>query len=322
MQILDDHGSVNRTTDVIDYLYHLVLAEPAITSVASEIKPDPQLWGSSGLHFSASHRYSGEPLLLKVNVAANQLWWTRVLADTHPSLLPRVYATGDRVGAERLGWVAWERVASGLHPGWQGREFDMLLEAGVAFQIASRELAPAAQAAGVLGELQVEQLASWLEQGIRRDAPGPASQVRDRLSDDWAWVNKVCETEVCHGDLHMANALCRDDPPNGTALLIDHHPARMPWACEAAKPEILNAEPGRIGCRGLIAKQAAIRARQGLSAPSGTELARLQAIVLGWWAIFMWGAVGPSPDPNWRAKDTWHAENRAYIIAAAATGSY
>ena len=80
----------------------------------------------------------------------------------------------------------------------------------------------------------------------------------------------------------------------------------------------LNAEPGRVGCRGLIAKQAAIRLRQGLNTPAGAELERLQAIALGWSAIQMWAAIGPSPDPNWRSKDTWQAENATYIAAAAA----
>lgn len=92
----------------------------------------------------------------------------------------------------------------------------------------------------------------------------------------------------------------------------------MPWACEPAKPEILNAEPARIGCRALVARQAAIRARLGLSAPTGAELERLQTIVLGWWAIQSWAYVGPSPDPTWRARGVWHAENSAYISAAAA----
>jgi hypothetical protein len=92
----------------------------------------------------------------------------------------------------------------------------------------------------------------------------------------------------------------------------------MPWACEAAKPEILNAEPSRLGCRSLITKQAALRARRGLSVPAGSDLVRLQAIVLGWWAIQTWGYIGPSPAPTWRSRDVWYEENRAYITAAAA----
>jgi hypothetical protein len=318
MQLLDASNCVIKTREVIEHLHRLVLADPAITSVVSEVEPDPQQWGQSALHFSARRIGSGEPVLLKVNVARDQLWWTRNLAQVYPELLPQVFATGEHVGDAQLGWVLWERVQGGLYPGWQGREFDMLLEAGVKFQAASRTLAHSAQAAGVLSELRVEDFAGRLEQGVRRAAPGPADRVLERVFEDWAWVNDVCETEVCHGDLHMANALCRDEPPGGEALLIDHHPTRMPWACEPAKLEILNADPARPGCRGLVAKQAAIRLRLGLSAPAGADLTRLQAIVLGWWAIQMWAAVGPSPDPNWRAQRTWHSENGAYIAAAAA----
>jgi hypothetical protein len=317
MQLLDETDRIIKTHQVIAHLHTLVLAEPAITSLVSQLEPDPQPWGRSALHFSARLMSSGAPALLKVNVATDQLWWTRLLAQEYPALLPHVFAAGEYVGGQKLGWILWERVRGGLHPGWQGREFDMILEAGVRFQVASRKLAHSAQAAGLLAELHVEDLAERLEQGVRRAAPGPAKRVLRRVFEHWAWVKESCETEVCHGDLHLANALCRDEPPGGEALLIDHHPTRMPWVCEAAKPEILNAEPSRTGCRGLVAKQAAIRSRLGLSAPTGAELERLQAIVLGWWAIQTWAYIGPSPDPRWRARKVWHDENRAYITAAA-----
>lgn len=318
MQLLDERGSIIRAPEVLDALQQLVRAEPAISGRATAIALDPQAWGSSGLHFSARMIDTGEPALLKINVPRDQLWWTERLARDCPDLIPRAFASGAALGGERLGWVIWERVRNGLHPGWQGREFDMLLEAGARFQVAARDLAPDAQAAGALAILRVEDLAERIEHGVRRAAPGPAETVLRRLAEDWAWVTQICEAEVCHGDLHMANALCRDDPPGGAALLIDYHPIRMPWACEPAKPEILNADPARAGCRGLVAKQADIRARLGLSAPTGAALARLEAIVLGWWAIQMWAYIGSSPDPGWRARHTWHTECSAYIAAAAA----
>lgn len=318
VQLLDDSNRIIRSNDALAYLVRLVLTESAITSHVTDLAPDPQPWGASALHFSARLTASGQPVLLKVNVADEQLWWTRALAASFPEQLPQVFAMGDHLCDERLGWVLWERVRGGLHPGWQGREFDLLLDAGVRFQLAARTLADSAQAAGAIDELDERQLAELLEQGVRRGAPGPASRVLDRLSAHWAWVTATCETEICHGDLHMANALCRELPPNGTALLIDHHPTRMPWACEPAKPEILNAEPSRAGCRDLVTKQAAIRQRYGLAVPADADLARLQAIVLGWWAIQAWAYVGPTPDPAWRAPHVWHAENAAYISAAAA----
>ena len=102
MQLLDDRGCVVKTCEVVEHLHHLVLSEPAITSVALEIEPAPQPWGQSALHFSVRLIGSGEPALLKVNVARDQLWWTRSLAHAHPELLPRVFASGERVGTASL----------------------------------------------------------------------------------------------------------------------------------------------------------------------------------------------------------------------------
>src|SRR5689334_14026054 len=126
MQILDESHNIIKTQAVIEHLHGLVLADAAITSVVSKIEPEPQTWGSSGLHFSARLRKSAEPVLIKLNVPRDQLWWTRSLAQSHPELIPRVFAAGADVGGERLGWVIWERGQEGLHPGWRGREFDML----------------------------------------------------------------------------------------------------------------------------------------------------------------------------------------------------
>src|SRR5215213_9060159 len=100
MQFLDARGCVLKTRSVVELLHQLVLAEPAIMRVAAEIAPDPQPWGSSGLHFSARLIGSGAPALLKINVARDQLWWTRSLAHAHSELLPRVFASGENVGTE------------------------------------------------------------------------------------------------------------------------------------------------------------------------------------------------------------------------------
>ena len=89
MQILDARRCIIKTPAVLAYLHRLVLAEPAITSHVSDIQLDPQPWGQSALHFAGRHTRTGEQVLLKVNVAADQLWWTHALAHAHPQLLPR-----------------------------------------------------------------------------------------------------------------------------------------------------------------------------------------------------------------------------------------
>jgi hypothetical protein len=318
MQIHDAQGRIIRTPEVTQHLHRLVLADPVIASLAEAIEPDPQIWGSSGMHFAARLVGSGEPALLKLNVPHDQRWWSAALGGAQPDLIPRIAGVGERVGDAPIGWLLSERVRNGLHPGWEGREFDMLLEAAIRFQIAARGLAARARAAGAVSELRLDDLAAAIDRGVRSGAPGPADIVQARLTEHWAWVERICEPEICHGDLHLANALCREEPPRGQALLIDYHPTRMPWAYEAAKPEILNAEPGRPGCRGLVAREALHRSWIGMSAPVGADLARLQAIVLGWWAIQLWAYIGPSPDPAWRDPRVWRAENQAFIEHAAA----
>ncbi|MBK8797142.1 MAG: hypothetical protein IPM07_12705 [Anaerolineales bacterium] len=317
MKIFDENGKILLTPASIAYIHQLLLAEPAITGIANMTRPEIQEWGSTALHFAATAIETGESLLVKVNVPQDQLWWTRELTKNCPELLPHVYATGTQLAGIPLGWTVWERVFSGLNPGWQGREFEMLLEADVKFQQAAKCLEQSAREAGVLHELNIEEVSRDLERGMSRRPPGPAARVIERLGQDWHWVTTVCEFEVCHGDLHMANALCRSIPPDGEALLIDYHPVRMPWAIEPAKPEILNADPSRVGCRDLIIKQGHIRTKHGMSSPKADDLKRLQTIVLGWSAIHMWGYIGSNPDPLWRTHTIWRDENEAYIAAAA-----
>ena len=74
-----------------------------------------------------------------------------------------------------------------VDPGWRGREFDLLLEAGVKFQIAARTLADAAQAAGVLHELRVGDLAAQMYRPLDtpEQQPGllgywPLAELRDQ----------------------------------------------------------------------------------------------------------------------------------------------
>lgn len=317
MKIFDENGKILLTPEVIEYIHHLLLTEPAVTSIANITRPEIQEWGSTALHFAASAIETGEPLIVKINVPEDQLWWTHEFTRICPELLPRVYATGTQLSGVPLGWIVWERISGGLNPSWQGREFDMLLEADVKLQRAARSLEQTARKAGVLRELSVEEVTRDLERGMSRRPPGPAARVLERLPQDWHWVTSVSEFEICHGDLHLANALCRATPPNGEALLIDYHPMRMPWAMEPAKPEILNADPTRVGCRDLIIKQGQIRIKHGMSTPKASDLIRLQSIVLGWLAIHMWGYIGSNPDPAWRPRTIWHSENEAYIMAAA-----
>jgi hypothetical protein len=92
----------------------------------------------------------------------------------------------------------------------------------------------------------------------------------------------------------------------------------MPWPFDAALPQILNSEPGRRGCRHLVAKMARLRRAYGLAVPDERALNRVSTVVLGWFALREWWLVGPDPDPAWRAREVWTAENERYIKRLAA----
>jgi hypothetical protein len=122
------------------------------------------------------------------------------------------------------------------------------------------------------------------------DPPGPAPTVFERFREDLDWVLSVCRLEVIHGDLHLCNALTRDPPPIGQALLIDFWPHPAPWAYDAAYLQAMNSmDRGRSAAFGLVPKMAHIRRQMGMEVCSDADLVRLECILLGWFAIKDWG---------------------------------
>jgi hypothetical protein len=185
------------------------------------------------------------PVLVKLGVNANQLYWSRMVAKSAPDLMPLLYASGDGLGDLEMGWIVMERIPFGpLGPGWNGDEFVMLLDAAVRFQREAGNIE-----ARHVATLDVDMLRSWLEVGIGLDPPGPVDGVLERFEADFAWVAPVCGYEVCHGDVHMCNALSRTPPPlSSAAVLIDCQPIIQLWAFDAAYPQVLNSiDTSRVG---------------------------------------------------------------------------
>src|SRR5690606_21050581 len=82
----------------------------------------------------------------------------------------------------------------------------------------------------------------------------------------------------CHGDLHLANAMTRDAPPNGPAVLFDFAKARVGhWVQDAIYFEHLFwARPQRLKGRKLAKHIAHERKRLGL--PVDPDWARLAEV--------------------------------------------
>jgi hypothetical protein len=134
------------------------------------------------------------------------------------------------------------------------------------------------------------------------------------MDADWAWVGAVCRTELCHGDLHMTNAVCRTGPPEGRALLIDYAVRPIPWAFEPAYCQVLNSiDRARVGYRGLVAAMAAVREEIGLGSCAAADLERLSAVVMAWQALRLWALL-----PQRHGIADFTAETGRYLEEAAA----
>ncbi|MET7278601.1 aminoglycoside phosphotransferase family protein [Kribbella sp. NPDC005582] len=315
METFDEFGRVRRSAEVVAYLHGLVKDEAALAEL---VEPVPELipWGVSGMYFTGRWAPESVDVLVKVGVSGTQRFWSEVVAERDPGLAPRVFAVGDRLSGVEVGWVVMERLPGGLHDGWGGIEFGLLMDAGVRFQRLARTIVSAPY-----GELTADAVHEWLVRGQERGAPGPVDVVLERFEEDWRFVNEVCPAEVCHGDLHMGNVLMRTPAPEiSPALLIDFEPCQMPWVFDAAYPQVLNSDPARTGWQDMVGQMADCRSAYGLPVCADEDLKRAGAIALGWYALRMWGMLGPTPDSAWRAASVWRQQNETYIEAGAKGG--
>lgn len=290
-------------------VHDLVRAEPALASFAGS-GPRSMPWGSGSVHLTGNWADAGVEVLVKVGASPAQVAWTRELAGSEPSLVPRVFAGGLRLAGADLGWLVLERLPHGLDGGWGGAESTALVDAGVRFQRAARDVRLAA------GDLTRDQVRDWIVLARDRGAPGPVDVLLSRLDVDWELLVEICPPEVCHGDLHLANALVRAPAPvRSPAVLVDCEPSRMSWVVEAAYAQVLNSDPARPGWRDLAGLMAGRRRVQGLAVGRDADVQRAAATALAWNALRLWGVLGPVPDPGWRAAAVWEEWTRNYVDA-------
>jgi len=303
--MVDQHGRLVPSPGAIGKLAELL--ERMFGGEVDALMCAEQAWSASGaVHWAGIWRATGTPVLIKRGMNANQLYWTQQVAAAVPDVVPVLYASGDRLGELAINWTILERVPYGpLGPQWNGDEFQMLLRAALRFQAAGRTIARRH-----IASMDSERLRGWLEAGLRAAPPGPADRMLQHLAPDWAWVSSVCASEICHGDVHMCNALTRTPPPlPGAALLIDCQPTLQPWAFDAAYPQILNSiDKRRVGYTGLVPLMYRLRLEQDMAVCRPDELDALEHIVLAWYAIRMWGLC-----PDRHAIADYRAETERYI---------
>jgi len=159
-----------------------------------------RIGAGGGFHFVSTHPIKGTPVLLKIGSGLGECYWMEQISRTTNDVVPTVYATGSKLGDLEVGWLLLERIeAYDLGTGWQGNEFEMLLEAAARFQAAAHHIP---NRHTIQADLQW--LKACVDQGIQLDAPGPTNIIVDRMGQDLVWVCSVCPPEVCHGDIHLS----------------------------------------------------------------------------------------------------------------------
>jgi hypothetical protein len=197
---------------------------------------------------------SAHRVVVKLPVPPCERHWLVQLQDA--GVVPRVFAHGEALNGYDLAWVVMERLNHGpLGPSWGGAEFDLLIDAVGRFYAAAQQVPRVGRDA-----------ARWkvaLKKAARKVAQW-AQQWNDRPCDDW-----------CHGDLHLGNAMTRQPPPSGPALLFDFAKTRVGhWLSDAVYFEHLFwSRPDRLDGRRLCSLIAQERKRQGL--PVDADWARL-----------------------------------------------
>jgi hypothetical protein len=281
---------------------------PSIANALEGITPVSQEWSASGaIHFRAVHRATQTPVLLKAGVSQNEMFWTEQISRCAPHLVPILFLSGCQLDGLDLSWKVVEVAQGGvLGPQWGGREFEMLLEAGVELQRVALDIHPQPDRIQ-LDTRTRDVVRCWLLNALPHQPPGPAQALVDRLDEHYGWIETNCEFVTCHGDLHMCNGVTRTEPPAGTVLLIDFAPCRQPWAFDAARLQVLNStDPARVGFRGLVHKMASIRQAKALS--TCPDLDRLSKITLAWFAMVMWHVI-----PERRSNLAYREIMRQYI---------
>ena len=277
-----DGKTVRRTDEAIEYITALLISETS--QVLTDIQPALQEWGIQAIHFTARLSETSSPIIVKVGISPDELFYAQQLDKKEPELVPTVYASG-RLAEMDICWAAFELIPYGpLGPLWEGNEYDLMIEAGVKFQRLAQKIAPSE-----IARRNRNSFRQSLEQGAEKNAPGPVHKILRNFDQQWDWLISVCSIEICHGDLHLGNGLSRHPAPNGPAVLIDFSPLYQPWCFDAAYLQALSiGDRNRRNHSNLVKKMAHLRADFGLSTVRDMDLDKMQILTVGWFALAEW----------------------------------
>lgn len=221
------------------------------------------------------------PVVVKLPVPpAERHWLIRLQHAT--DVVPRLFAHGETLGGYDMAWVVMERLPHGpLGPAWAGNAFDLIIDAAVRFSRAAREV----PLAGAPRQRDYEAIREEARDNIHRHGVAHEQRWNRALKNahhkmrDWLALWEGRKTDCwCHGDLHLGNAMTRNAPPAGPAILLDFAEVhRGHWIEDAVHLEHLywgrrDKLEGRKICK-LIARQ-----RKACGLPVDEDWVKLAAI--------------------------------------------
>ncbi len=164
------------------------------------------------------------PAVVKLPVPPCELAWLRALQDPG-DVVPKLYASGDTLGGYDIAWVVMERLPFGpLGSAWGEDAFKLLIEAVGRFYQATSSIPIRTEHIHRDWEAIHEQARKRVRDHALPEAQrwNKALKKAGRKYKQWVaiWDDRPME-HWCHGDLHLANAMTRNEPPNGPAVLFD-----------------------------------------------------------------------------------------------------
>ncbi len=169
-------------------------------------------------------RDQDQPVVVKLPVKPSERQWL-VRLGPMGDVAPRVYAHGDYLAGYDMAWVVMECLPHGpLSPAWDGKEFDLIVEAASRFYTATSrfpvDVQPPDDDWSRLLDRSRKHVREHRPAGEKRWAK--ALKRSQRKIKEWVsiWADRPTD-QWCHGDLHLANAMTRAPAPGGPAVLLD-----------------------------------------------------------------------------------------------------
>lgn len=182
--------------------------------------------GGAATGFATWNDTNGESseVVIKFPVVERELRWTRCMQDAD-GIAPKLFASGEQLNGYDLAWMVIERFPVGpLGKHWQDSNINRIADAAARFTNSASEF-PIDQSGR---KEDWKSLLQTAKNSVRENHIGHESEWKKSHSLLLKKLKTLLERwrarridQWLHGDLHLANAMCRSEEPNAKVSLID-----------------------------------------------------------------------------------------------------